>query len=418
MQAEIICIGDELLIGQTINTNSGWLGEQLNTIGIRVARNLVIGDDRDEIMNALREAEARSELIIITGGLGPTKDDITKKTIAKYFGAGMTIHQPTLERVTAFFKSRNVPLLKVNEDQALVPDNCEVIENTRGTAPGMWFEKNGAVFISLPGVPYEMKGIMEDILTNKIKTKFKQPDILHKTVLTIGIGESMLADKISDWEDSLAEHDIKLAYLPSPGMVKLRLSAYNPASTAATESLMNSKIEELQQLAGAYIFGYGKETLEEIIGKLLIENNMTVATAESCTGGTIAQMLTSVPGSSNYFRGGIVAYHEEIKTSMLNVNTKTLEKHGVVSSQVAEEMAVGAKNALNTTWALATTGIAGPAGGTESTPVGLIWIAVAGPLGVISARFNFGNNRERNIRMASNSALNLLRKEILGQIAC
>lgn len=418
MQAEIICIGDELLIGQTINTNAGWLGEQLNGAGIKVARTIVIADDREDILAVLDEASTRSQLIIITGGLGPTKDDITKKTLCEYFGSTLIMHPPTLERVTAFFVAKNVPLLETNKQQALVPDNCMVIDNVRGTAPGMWFEKNGVVVVSMPGVPYEMKGIMEDGLLDKIKTHFKRPEIVHRTILTIGIGESILAEKISSWEDSLAEHNIKLAYLPSPGMVKLRMSCYNAEAAGNLPAVMEQKEEELKKLAGEYIYGHDKETLEEIVGKLLLAQNKTLSVAESCTGGSISRLITSVEGCSAYYKGGVTSYLNEIKTQVLGVKETTIADKGVVSCEVAEEMAAGVRKLMGTDFSISTTGIAGPSGGTAEIPVGTVCIAVAGPSGIRSARFKFGTNRLRNIEMTTNTALNLLRKEILESNAC
>jgi len=418
MQAEILCIGDELLIGQTINTNAGWLGQQLNSIGIRVARTTVIADDKHEIRAALDELSARSQLIIITGGLGPTKDDITKKTLCEYFESTLVVHQPTLDRVTEFFASKNIPLLEMNKQQALVPANCTVVDNTRGTAPGMWIEKSGVVIISMPGVPYEMKGIMDDGLLDKLKLHFNQPDIVHRTILTMGIGESMLADKIIDWEDSLAEHNIRLAYLPSPGMVKLRMSGYEVESGEKLNAVLDTKEAELIQLVGSYIFGHGKETLEEIVGRLLSKNNKTLSIAESCTGGNLSKLITSIPGSSQYYLGSVTSYQNEIKTNLLGVKSALIAEKGVVSREVAEQMAMGVRSLMNADFALATTGIAGPEGGSPEAPIGTVCIAVAGPSGVESATFKFGINRHRNIEMSSNTALNMLRKEILGSIAC
>ncbi|MFM9986034.1 MAG: competence/damage-inducible protein A [Flavobacteriales bacterium] len=415
MQAEIISIGDELLIGQTINTNAAWMGEELNKIGIRVHRSTSIADDRDEIVRALREAGDRSDLVLITGGLGPTKDDITKKTLCELFGSKLVINEEALQRITGFFAGRGLPMLDVNRDQALLPDNCTVIQNLRGTACGMWFEKQGKVYVSMPGVPYEMTAMMEEDVIPKINAFFDRPEIHHHTILTLGIGESFLAQKIEDWENSLATEGIKLAYLPSPGSVKLRMSSYGQLTGDRATAVFAQKSKELEALIGEYIFGTGKETIQEVIGKLLLERNQTVSTAESCTGGNIAHLITAVPGSSGYFPGGLISYSNHIKINELGVNPKSIETHSIVSQQVAEEMAEGIRKKMNADWGIATTGIAGPDGGTDHTPVGTVWMAISGHKSLISNRYNLGNNRGRIISIASHYALNLLRKEILGQ---
>ncbi len=413
MQAEIISIGDELLIGQTINTNSAWLGEQMNAIGIRIHRATNISDNKEEITASLNEASSRSQLVLITGGLGPTKDDITKTTLCHYFETDLVLNEEALQRISEFFKSRGLPMLEQNKQQAALPRSCTVIQNTRGTACGMWFEKNNTVFVSMPGVPYEMKGLMEDEIIPKILARFDRPQILHRTILTMGVGESFLAKKIEEWENSLGTEKINLAYLPSPGAVKLRMSSYGASSAEITLNLFEQKEKELHLLIGEHIYGYEKETIQGIIGKILVGKKQTLATAESCTGGYLAHLITSVAGSSAYFTGGIVSYHNDVKTEELSVEKNLIETHGAVGQEVAEAMAMGAKRKLKTHWAIASTGVAGPKGGTETTPVGTVWIAVAGPSRIISARFNLGKSRDRTISVASMYALNMLRKEIL-----
>ena len=415
MQAEIISIGDELLIGQTINTNAAWLGEELSKIGIRVHRATNIADDQTEIKAALREAGARSQLVLITGGLGPTKDDITKKTLCEIFGSKLMINEEALERITGFFKARGLPMLDVNRDQALLPDNCIVIQNQKGTACGMWFEKDGTVYVSMPGVPYEMTAMMEETVIPAILKRFERPEIHHLTILTMGVGESFLAKKIEDWENSLGAFGIKLAYLPSPGSVKLRMSSYGNLSGADAFRIFSQKKAELESIVKEHIYGEGKETIQEVVGRLLLASGQTVSVAESCTGGNIAHLITSVSGSSGYFPGSLVSYSNAVKIGELHVNPATVESHTVVSQQVAEEMATGVRKKFGTDWGIATTGIAGPEGGDAISPVGTVWIAVSGSKSLISNIFNLGKSRERTIQVASQYALNMLRKEILRQ---
>ncbi|MCC6600498.1 MAG: competence/damage-inducible protein A [Crocinitomicaceae bacterium] len=415
MQAEIITIGDELLIGQTIDTNSTWMGEQLNSIGIRVHRATSIADDRKEILNILHEALLRSELILVTGGLGPTKDDITKKTLCEFFETDLIMHQPSVERITALFKDKGLPILEMNLLQAEVPRSCKVLNNSRGTASGMWFEKNGKVLVFMPGVPYEMMGIMEEEVLPEVQSFFKRPEIVHHTILTQGVGETFLAEQIKDWEDSLSSEELKLAYLPSPGMVKLRLSAYGGGEKNALEEKIFRKKKELEGLIGEHIFGYDKETLASVVGKLLLERNATLCVAESCTGGFVSHLITCTPGSSDYFVGGVIAYTNSIKDHQLGVSSALLDSEGAVNDETARQMAAGARDRLNTSYAISTTGIAGPSGGTKENPVGTVWIGISGPNRTFAYRFQFGRNRERNILIASHTALNLLRKEIIGQ---
>jgi nicotinamide-nucleotide amidase len=410
--AEIIAIGDELLIGQTINTNAAWLGEQLNAIGIRVHRSVVISDNRLEIRAALDEASARSNIVIMTGGLGPTKDDITKHTLCEYFDTQLVMNEDALVRITEFFERRGLPMLEVNRQQALVPASCTVIQNIRGTASGMWFERADCVFISMPGVPYEMKGMMEDEVFGKLASFYQRPVIRHRTVLTTGVGESFLANQLSGWEQMLEEHRIALAYLPSPGMVKLRMSSYGEQGRDV-ESDFRQCEHELHRLVGEHIFGYDKDTLQEIVGKLLRERGASLAVAESCTGGTLSRLITSVPGSSDYFLGGVVSYSNAVKLSILAVDAADIEQYNVVSHEVARAMAQGVRARLGSDWAISTTGIAGPGGGTDTHPVGLIYVAVAGPTDCKSIELRLGKRRENNMDMASFVGLNLLRKEIL-----
>lgn len=410
MKAEIITIGDEILIGQIVNTNSVWIAQQLNLIGIKVVQQTTVGDDAVVIIEAFKAAEHRANFIFITGGLGPTKDDITKHTLCDYFNCSLIFDEPTYQHISSLFEKRGLIMSELNKKQAEICSVCTPLFNSNGTAPGMWFKKNGIIFISMPGVPYEMKGLMTDIIIPKIKQEFKLPDIVHKTILTQGIGESWLADKISDFEDKLPKH-IKLAYLPSPGLVRLRLSAYG-----GKKEELNREIDEqashLQQIIPQYIYGYGEDTLEQIIGKLLIEKKQTISTAESCTGGYISHKITSVSGSSEYYKGSIICYANDVKVNELEVSENDIQLYGAVSEQVIIQMANGVKAKLKTDYAIATSGIAGPTGGTPDKPVGTIWIAIAGPWGVKAKKLQLGDNRERNIQMTAIYALNMLRKEL------
>ena len=414
MLAEIITIGDEILIGQIVDTNSAWLGTELSNIGISVKQITSVSDDKQHILEALASAEKRADVIIITGGLGPTKDDITKHTLCEYFKTTMVVNQEVLAHVDDFFKKRNRPMLEVNNKQAEVPANCEVLFNNYGTAPGMWFAHNKKIFISMPGVPFEMKGIMTDIALPKLKQTFTLPFIYHRTILTQGIGESFLADLIKDWETNLIKKEIKLAYLPSPGMVKLRLSIKGDDKEQIKQRV-DEKVKELYSLVAEYIYGeeeLGKEapTFQSIIGKMLTDKNQTIAIAESCTGGYISHLITSVAGSSAYYKGSIIAYENEIKIAELNVNPDTIKNFGAVSLECAEEMAKGILNKFNTHYAIATTGIAGPTGETPDKPIGTVCIAIATKHEVKAQRFVFGNNRQRNIHMAADMALSMLKK--------
>ncbi|HLN72205.1 MAG TPA: competence/damage-inducible protein A [Prolixibacteraceae bacterium] len=411
MKAEIITIGDEILIGQIVDTNSAWMGQHLNLHGIEVYQVTSVHDNHDHILAALANAEQNADLVLITGGLGPTKDDITKDSLCEYFDTELVFYPEVLEHVRSLLSSRNVTINKLNRDQAMLPASCTVLHNSAGTASGMWFERNGTIFVSMPGVPFEMEAIMtEEVFPRLIERGISQ-SIVHKTVLTIGLPESMLAEKIEAWENSLPSF-IKLAYLPSPYSVRLRLSAYGDDKSMLEETI-NNKVDELLTIIPENIFGYDDDNMALAIGRMLLQNEQTLAVAESCTGGNIAHYITSNAGSSAYFKGGVVAYSNEIKNKLLNVPVDVIEAKGAVSKEVAEAMALGAMKVLNTDYALSTTGIAGPDGGSEEKPVGTVWIAAAGPNGVISEKYTFRHNRERNIIRSSQTALNLLRTLIL-----
>ncbi len=412
MKAEIITIGDELLIGQVVDTNSAFIATKLNEAGIHVHQITSVSDNREHIFEALNNAKQRADLIFMTGGLGPTNDDITKLTLCEYFGVGLRFDPEAYKDVEYMFKIRGREVSEVNRKQADLPENCETLHNKNGTAPGMWFDVNNKIYVSMPGVPYEMKAILEEEVIPKLKKQFTLPTIVHRNILTIGIGESVLAEKITDWENSLAKDNIKLAYLPSIGMVRLRLSTRGDNKNILEEKV-NKKIEELKQLVGEYIFGYENDTLEVIVGKLLKERNQTVSLAESCTGGYISHLVTVVPGSSSYYKGSVIAYSYEIKTMELGVDKDVLNARGAVSQEVVEKMASSVRKKFDTDYSIAVSGIAGPDGGTPEKPVGLVWIAIATQDKVYSKKCQFANNRMRNIQMTANTALNMLRKEIL-----
>jgi len=410
MLAEIITIGDELLIGQVIDTNSAWIAEQLNMIGIKVHQITSISDDKNHILTTLHEASERAQLILITGGLGPTKDDITKQTLCQYFETSMVFSDEAYKNVEKLFYFRGVAVTEINRLQAMVPANCKVIPNPNGTAPCMWFEKDNCIYVSMPGVPFEMKAIMEQEIIPRLLNKLNKV-IIHRTILTEGVGESHLATLIEPWEDSLPEF-IKLAYLPQPGMVRLRLTAYG-TDRETLQQAINSAEKELYPYAGKYIFGFDDDTMESVVGQLLRNKRVTLSTAESCTGGNIAHLITSIAGSSDYFKGSIVAYSNEIKEQFLGVSTQILADHGAVSEQTVIAMAEGIRTRFSTDYAIAVSGIAGPGGGTDEKPVGTTWIAVATPTETIARKYMVGDHRGRNIRKASVAALNLLRSKLL-----
>ena len=407
MKAEIITIGDEILIGQIVDTNSAWMGQNLNLHGIEVYQVTSVHDDRDHILKAFEDAEKRVDLVLITGGLGPTKDDITKKVMCEYFGTELVFHPEVLEHVRSLLTSRSVAINQLNRDQALLPASCTILHNSAGTASGMWFERNNTIFVSMPGVPFEMEAIMtEEVFPRLVKLGITQ-SIVHKTVLTIGLPESMLAEKIEAWESALPSF-IKLAYLPSPMAVRLRLSGYGTDKTFI-EAEIAKQVDELLTMIPENVFGFDDDNLARSIGRMLVSSSKTLAVAESCTGGNIAQVITSNPGCSAYFKGGVVAYSNEIKNKMLKVPEEILSKYGAVSQQVGEAMAIGTRAELNSDYSIATTGIAGPDGGTEEKPVGTVWIAVAGPSGVQSKMYIFKHNRERNIIRSTQTSLNMMR---------
>jgi nicotinamide-nucleotide amidase len=416
MIAEIITIGDEILIGQIVDTNSAWMGQQLNLAGITVKQITSVSDNREHILAALADAEKRADIILITGGLGPTKDDITKKTLCEYFKTSLVFNSIVFSDVKKLFATYGKTVTPLNKLQAELPANCTPIRNFNGTAAGMWFEQNGKIYVSMPGVPYEMKAMMTESVIPELRQKFNLPVIVHKTVLTQGIGESYLSEMIADWENSLAEHEIKLAYLPSPGTVRLRLSVKGNEKEKL-ETITDKKITELLTIIEPYYFGmeeFGKEreSHAQIIGKLLKAKNKTIAVAESCTGGYIAHQITLVPGSSAYFMGSVVPYQNNIKHKILNVDTKLFTTVGAVSKECVEQLAQGALHLFNTDYAIATSGIAGPDGATAEKPVGTIWIAIATKAGLVSEKYLFGNNRERNIQKAAQAAFSMLRKQI------
>lgn len=413
MNAEIITIGDEILIGQTIDTNSAWIAEQMYDLGIIIQRITTITDDAADIVETLNTARKRTNLIFVTGGLGPTNDDLTKETLTKYFGTDLKLREDIAEKIKTYFKSVGRPVLQTNIDQAKLPVGADIIPNDLGTASGMWFSEGEFNVISMPGVPYEMKAMMGDSIIPKINERWGGNSRVKQTVMVQGIGESFLAERIKDWEASLPALGIKLAYLPSPGLVRMRLWGQGGQEL---EEQIAQKALELQQLLPNHVYSIKEESLEEVIGKLLRERKETLSTAESCTGGYLAHLITSVSGSSDYYMGGIVSYANEVKMQQLGVSAVDLDKFGAVSREVVEQMAVGAIEKLNTTYAIATSGIAGPAGGTEEKPVGTVWIAVASKERVYAKKFTFGKNRERNIRRSALTGLNLLRKEFLSDV--
>ena len=411
MIAEIISIGDELLVGQVINTNATWMAQHLNEIGIPVKQISAIADDAAEIKTALDLAFSRADVILVTGGLGPTKDDITKHTLCEYFNTGLVFHQPSFENVRRLFANRGFEVTPINCKQAEVPANCTPLINHHGTAPGMWFEKDGKTLVSLPGVPFEMEAMMEEYILPYLAGQDNQRVVVHKTILTQGIGESSLADMIKDWEDNLPS-DMKLAYLPQPGQVRLRLTAYGLSKEKILPKL-EKQLETLQNLIPDLIFGYGEDTMEDIAGRLLKEKHSTLSTAESCTGGYLAHLITKVPGASDYFQGSVIAYSNQVKHDFLGVSEDSISLYGAVSEQVVKEMAEGARQRFNTDFAISISGIAGPDGGTIEKPVGTVWIAVASKTGITTKKFMFGEHRGRNIRRAAMAALNLLRISLL-----
>lgn len=413
MKATIVTIGDEILIGQIIDTNSAFIAKSLDKIGIDIHEVLSVSDDRTHILETFQRLQNQVDLVVITGGLGPTKDDITKKTFCDYFEDELIVDKKVEAHVIELIeKVMKRPASQMNKDQALVPSKAIILHNEVGTAPGMWMKKENTVFISLPGVPYEMKYLVENQILPKVIKEYKRPYIIHKTILTYGQGESLVAERIEEWENNLPEF-IKLAYLPNPGRVRLRLSA-----RGTDEGILQKAIEEnvlsLTKIIGDIIVGFDdNETLEVVLGRLLTQQNLTISTAESCTGGKIAQTLTSVPGSSKYFKGSVVSYSKEVKVNVLNVSEDTIKEFSVVSAQVAEEMALGVKKIMKTDYSIGITGNAGPTKDDTETEIGTVFIALSTPREMIVEEFNFGQPREKVIDRAVNKVFEMLQKDIL-----
>lgn len=412
--AEIITIGDELLIGQVIDTNSAWIGQKLNEAGIKVFQITSVSDNEAHILSALKEARQRADIILITGGLGPTKDDITKFTLCKFFKSNLRFDEEVFMQVEKLFKANGREVTEVNRKQAEVPEKCDVIHNSQGTAPGMWFDDHGKIFVSMPGVPYEMKTMMEATVLPKLSNLFSGGAIVHKTIWFQGIGESFLSDMIEQWELALPSH-IKLAYLPSAGILRLRLTA-----TGTDENILHDQIKQevkkLYTLADEYIFGEDDDTLEKVTAKLLSDGKLTISTAESCTGGYIAHRITTVPGSSAYYMGSVIAYDNFIKEYFLDIDHSLIKIYGAVSEEVVIGMANAVRTKFKTDFAIACSGIAGPAGGTEAKPVGTVYLAIAYAGGVFTKKLQLGSDRERIIRQTALHALNNLRKILLGKL--
>lgn len=413
MQATIITIGDEILIGQIVDTNSVSIARRLNAAGIVVHEKCSIGDDREEIMAAIRRAEASSQVIILTGGLGPTKDDITKKTLAELFHCGMRFDEGVARHVEQMLAERGIAFNALNRSQAEVPTACTVLHNAHGTAPGMWFEDAGRVIVSLPGVPFEMEHLMEDEVMPRLKEHFALHQIVHRTLITAGLAESLLAERIEKWEEALPSY-LKLAYLPAPGIVRLRLSAYEVEGEQVREEI-ERRFAELRELIPDYVVGFETATVEEQVHELLIGQGATLALAESCTGGKIASKFTAMAGASAYLLAGVVAYANEAKTNILGVDAELIRRHGAVSEEVARQMAEGALRVAGADYALATTGIAGPTGGTAEKPVGTVWFALATPTETIALKHACGTDRGQVIDRATAYAIRLLRDKLQGR---
>ena len=413
MRAHIITIGDEILIGQIVDTNSAFIAKELDKVGIEVHQISSISDNKQHILQSLAEAQETTELVLITGGLGPTKDDVTKHTFCEYFEDTLVEDPTVLQNIERIFKHHvNRPMLPANRSQALVPSKATVLMNKNGTAPGMWMQSGKTVFVSMPGVPFEMKALMTDEVIPRVQQTFSRPFILHKTLQTYGRGESEIANTIEDWEDNLPS-DIKLAYLPALGKVRLRLSTKGP-DKALLERRLEEQITSLKALIGDIIVGYDDdELIEKVVGSLLTNNNKTLAVAESCTGGQIAAAITAIPGASSYFKGGMVTYATHSKVELLKIDQAVIDEHSVVSAQVAEAMAAAVKNWYQSDYAISTTGNAGPSKGDSDAEVGTVFIGIATPTGVFSQEFKMGSQRERVISKSVNKAFELLQKEIL-----
>lgn len=411
MKAELVSIGDEILIGQVINTNAVFLAEELGKLGVEVIRMTAVADRTEDITEAIKEATARADLVLTTGGLGPTSDDVTKETLARFFGTEMVLYPEVLERNKILLRSRGVTLNKRNSRQAMMPENCEILPNPSGTAQGMWFSRTNVTLCALPGVPYEMREIFLREIAPRLKQRFVLPQIRHLTVLTSGLPESEMAQIIGDWEKNLPSH-IRLAYLPSPGILRLRLTS-TAAKKEDLEQEMERESEKLRALVGPFIFGFNEDKLEQITGELLLQKSLTLSVAESCTGGKVSELITSVPGCSAYFMGSVVAYSNEVKIRELDVSPQTIKNYGAVSEEVVIEMARGALKRFKSDMSIAITGVAGPSGGSEIKPVGTTWIAIASAAREVNAQlFRFGEHRGRNIMKAAITALFMLKKEL------
>jgi nicotinamide-nucleotide amidase len=416
MKAAIVTIGDEILIGQIVDTNSGYIAKALDKIGIEITEMLSISDNKKHILDTFANLQNKVDLVCITGGLGPTKDDITKKTFCDYFEDELVLNPELLQHVTSIIEGiHQRPITQMNRDQALVPSKCTILTNINGTAAGMWMQKENTVFISLPGVPYEMKDIVNNIIVPKITKEYKRPFIIHQTVMTYGQGESVIAEIIEDWEDNLPQF-VKLAYLPSPGRVRLRLSARG-LDEVVLKNALAEQIKGLTKLIGDIIVGYDdSDAIEVVLGRMLTQQNKTVATAESCTGGKIAQRITAISGASAYFKGSVVCYSEAVKVDVLYVLKETIANYSVVSEEVAREMVVNVKKLMKTDYAIAVTGNAGPTKDANSEEIGTVFIALATPERVIVEKFNFGQPREKVIDRTVNKSFELLLKEILKNV--
>ena len=408
MTAAIVTIGDEILIGQINDTNSKWIARQLTQVGVKILEMSSISDSAGHIRETLDRLTGKTDLLLMTGGLGPTKDDLTKEVLNEYFGGKLVTDEQVLTTIEEFFNKRGRTMIESNRRQALVPDNCRALPNQHGTAPGMWFTKNGTHVISMPGVPYEMKPMVMEQVIPALRHELGLPALVHKTIMTQGVPESYLAEMIAGWENGLPEC-MKLAYLPRPGIVRLRLTVTGKCAAEA-QQMLEEKINELLRLIPEHIYGYDDMLLEEAVGRMLAEKGLTLTTAESCTGGNIARLITSIPGSSAYFKGSVIAYSNDVKTGQLNVDPALIETHGAVSREVVEAMARGAIRKVGSDVSMATSGIAGPDGGTVDKPVGLVWIAVAMGEDVQSTMFRFGGHRELVIEQSSIMAMGMLRK--------
>lgn len=411
IRAEIITIGDEILIGQIVDTNSAWMGKQLSDAGIQVHQITSVSDSKEHILAALKEASQRANVVLITGGLGPTRDDVTKVTLCEYFNASLEFNEGVFQDVERLFKMRGREVSAVNRKQAEVVSNCLALRNEVGTAPGMWFDESNVIYVSMPGVPYEMKYLMTKHVLPRLKERFATPYILHRSVLTQGIGESMLAEMIESFENALPAH-IKLAYLPGAGMVRLRLSATGSKENEI-KAEMEKLVSDLVSLVKDYHYGFDENSIQQVLGELLSEKKWSVSTAESCTGGYISHLLTSVPGSSSWYMGSTITYSYQSKHEILGISNELMLKHGAVSEEVVLAMVENVRKLMKTDCAVATSGVAGPGGGTADKPVGTVWIGVALPGKVFAKKVLLGDNRLRTIQVASETALNMLRKAII-----